>query len=67
MKIGDLVKTNRFSVGVPEGSLGLIVDAKNLGWTEEIPFVIDFFKEDKYGIKRYIYFKEDLEVVSESR
>jgi hypothetical protein len=66
VKIGDLVKTNRFSVGVPEGSLGLIVNTKNLGWTEEVPFVIDFFVDDKYGIRHYIYFKEDLEMVSES-
>ncbi len=65
MKIGDLVKTTRFSVGVPEGALGLIIDEKNLGWTEEVPFVIDFFVDDKYGIRHYIYFKEDLEMVSE--
>ena len=65
MKVGDLIKTTRFSVGVPEGALGLIIDEKKLGWTEEVPFMIDFFKEDKYGIRHCIYFKEDLEIVSE--
>jgi len=65
VKVGDLIKTTRYSVGVPEGALGLIIDEKKLGWTEEVPFVIDFLKEDKYGIRHCIYFKEDLEVVSE--
>lgn len=66
MKIGDLVKTTRFSVGIPNGAIGLIVGAKDLGWTKEKPFVIHFLKEDKYDIHHYIYFKEDLEVLSES-
>ncbi len=67
MKVGDLVKTNRFSVGIQKGSIGLIVGTKDLKWTKEIPFVLDFFKEDQYGMRRYIYFEDDLEVVSESR
>ena len=28
MKIGDLVKTTRASLGVPEGSIGLIVNSR---------------------------------------
>ena len=66
MKVGDLVKTNRFSVGIEAGSIGLIIGTKDLRWTDEIPFVIDFFREDQYGLRHYIYFKEDLELVSES-
>jgi hypothetical protein len=66
VKIGDLVKTTRFSVGVPAESLGLIVGLRSLGWTDRLVYDIDLFKEDQYGLRKYIYFKEDLEVLSES-
>jgi ABC-type multidrug transport system fused ATPase/permease subunit len=28
---------------------------------------VDIFKEDQYGLRKYIYFEDDLEVISESR
>jgi len=65
MKIGDLVKTTRFSVGVPDGAVGLIVGVKELKWSDEDPFMVDFLKETKYTERQYIYFREDLEVISE--
>jgi hypothetical protein len=65
MKIGDLVKTTRLSVGVPYGAVGLIIGAKELQWSDEDPFVIDFLKETEYGERQYIIFPEDLEVISE--
>jgi hypothetical protein len=66
VKIGDLVKTTRLSVGIPAGTAGLIIGVKNLKWASDNPFVLDFFKPDQYGLRRYIFFKEDLEVISES-
>jgi len=65
MKIGDLVKTTRFSVGVPYGAVGLIVGVKELAWTDNDPFVVDFLKDTEYGEREYIVFPEDLEVISE--
>jgi len=62
-----LVKTTRFSVGVPKETMGLIIDIKILQWTTAPAYVLDIFKEDQYGMRHYIYFEEDLEVVSESR
>jgi hypothetical protein len=67
VKVGDLVKTNRESVGIPEGALGLIVSIRNLGWSDRLAYDVDLFKPDQYGLRQYIYFKEDLEVISESR
>jgi hypothetical protein len=65
MKIGDLVKTTRFSVGVPDGAVGLIVGTKELAWTDNDPFVVDFLKDTHWGERQYVVFPEDLEVVSE--
>ena len=67
MKVGDLVKTTRESVGVPEGTIGLIIGTRKLKWTDRPTFDIDIFKADQYGIRKYIYFVDDLELVSESR
>jgi hypothetical protein len=66
VKVGDLVKTNREIVGVPEGTTGLIVGKRKLGWTDNPYFDVDIFKEDQFGIRKYIYLEEDLELVSES-
>ena len=67
MKVGDLVKTTRESVGVPEGTTGIIIGSRKLKWTDRPTFDIDIFEADQYGIRKYIYFEEDLEVISESR
>ena len=67
MKVGDLVKTTRESVGVPEGTIGLIVGTRELKWTDRPTFDIDIFESDQYGIRKYVYFVDDLEVLSESR
>ena len=65
MKVGDLVKTTRESIGIPEGALGLIVGMRSLGWTTRLAYDIDLFKADQYGLRKYIYFGEDLEIISE--
>ena len=67
MKVGDLVKTTRESVGVPRGTIGLIIGTRKLKWTDRPTFDIDIFEADRYGIRKYVYFVDDLEVVSESR
>ena len=65
MKVGDLVKTTRESVGVPRGTIGLIIGTRKLKWTDRPTFDIDIFEADQYGIRKYIYFVDDLELVSE--
>jgi hypothetical protein len=65
VKVGDLVKTTRFSIGVPYGAVGLIVGVKELEWADNNPFVIDFLKETVHGERQYVVFPEDLEVVNE--
>ena len=66
MKVGDLVKTNHKCIETPEGALGLIVDVRDLGWTDRLGYDVNLFKADQYGLRKYVYFKEDLEVISES-
>ena len=65
MKVGDLVKTTRESVGVPAGTTGIIIGSRKLKWTDRPTFDVDIFEADQYGIRKYIYFEDDLEVVSE--
>ena len=67
MKVGDLVRTTRESVGVPEGTTGIIIGSRKLKWTDRPTFDVDIFEADQYGIRKYIYFEDDLEVVSEGR
>ena len=67
MKVGDLVKTNHESVGIPEGALGMIVGIRSLGWSDRLAYDVDLFKPDQYGIRKYMYFEDGLEVISESR
>ena len=67
MKVGDLVKTTRESVGIPKGTTGIIIGSRELKWTDRPTFDVDIFEADQYGIRKYIYFEEDLEVISESR
>ena len=67
MKVGDLVRTTRESVGVPAGTKGIIIGSRKLKWTDRPTFDVDIFEADQYGIRKYIYFEDDLEVVSESR
>ena len=67
MKVGDLVKTSHKCIDIPEGTLGLVVGIRSLGWSDRLGYDIDLFKADQYGIRKYVYFKEDLEVISESR
>ena len=65
MKVGDLVRTRRESVGVPKGTIGVIVGTRELKWTDRPTFDIDIFEADQYGIRKYVYFEDDLEMVSE--
>ena len=65
MKVGDLVRTLRESVGVPKGTIGVIVGTRELKWTDRPTFDIDIFEADQYGIRKYVYFEDDLELVSE--
>jgi len=65
VKVGDLVKTTRESVGVPAGTTGIIIGSRKLKWTDRPTFDVDIFEADQYGIRKYIYFEDDLEVVSE--
>jgi hypothetical protein len=67
VKVGDLVKTLRESVGVPAGTKGIIIGSRKLKWTDRPTFDVDIFEADQYGIRKYVYFEDDLEVVSESR
>ena len=67
MKVGDLGRTTRESVGVPAGTKGIIVGSRKLKWTDRPTYDIDIFEADQYGIRKYVYFEDDLELVSESR
>lgn len=56
MRAGDLVKTTRASIGVPLGSVGLIIE------THELRLMAI-----KSAVKYRRFLSKDLEVVNESR
>ena len=66
MKVGDLVKVNRSSIGIPRGSVGLIVETK---LTNHFTSKIQFHYVQLCGIKRsgLRYLERDLEVINASR
>ena len=77
MQVGDLVKITRTSIGVPTGTIGLIVD-RLLPPYEESPEIdaptdthldMELFQVELYGAKAKArrYLPRDLEVINESR
>jgi len=67
MKPGDLVKTTRARIGVPEGTCGLIVDLKPSRQNYEVQiYMVDLVGSKFVGVSRP-FLSIDLEVINESR
>ncbi len=69
MKIGDLVKVTRASLGVPLGSIALIVDEYAINYGEpsqDSVFILQLInpKKHMFQVRRMA---RDLEIVNESR
>jgi len=75
MKVGDLVLVQRASVGIPDGSLAMIVEEATTRYDPPIPYFKVMFLTDKVsklirnlGSGHYRgYLPEHLEVVSGKR
>ena len=67
MRIGDLIRTKVATVGVPKGTIGLVVSEMKLGWTTVTGYEVQIFYRDQYGGNRFIYREHEVEVVSEAR
>ena len=72
MKPGDLVKIKRHSIGVPIGTVGLIIDTQtpggetsNHGYGDLMYYVVQITHK-KYGVLRRRYLRRDLEVINEA-
>jgi len=64
MKIGDLVRTTRASIGIPKGSLALVeVKLKYIGSTPEALWQVYLLQAGMH--RRYL--SRDLEVLNASR
>ena len=67
MKVGNLVLIKRASIGVPQGTIGLILEShKGHGTSEEAIHLLHLIGTDTKVHKRR-YLSRDLEVISESR
>jgi len=67
VKVGDLVKTKVSTVGIPCGTIGIVVVVRSLTWTSELGYDVQVTDIDQYGQCRYLYRRKELEVISESR
>jgi|TARA_Y100000593_G_scaffold26769_1_gene53331 hypothetical protein len=66
MKIGDLVKITRASIGIPSGSIALIVDEYAINYgdpSEESVFILELLNPEKkiWQVRRMA---RDLEIVN---
>jgi len=67
MKVGDLVKTKIGFEELPQGAVGLIVEARSdLKWTDETGYEIEFGYKNQYGMSQYLFRAKELELISES-
>ena len=67
MKVGDLVKTKIGFQELPQGAVGLIVEARSdLKWTDETGYEIEFGYKNQYGMSQYLFRAKELELLSES-
>jgi hypothetical protein len=67
MKVGDLVKTKIGFEELPQGAVGLIVEARSdLKWTDETGYEIEFGYKNQYGMSQYLFRAKELELLSES-
>mgnify|MGYP003146170910 CR=1 FL=1 len=60
MKVGDLVKTNKARIGVPKGTLGVVVSSLSIDC-----FNVMIFNREKPWMRRWLDI--DLEPYNESR
>ena len=69
MKPGNLVKIHRSSIGVPAGTIGLIMESFRTSNGRAMKHHVHIVKlaGNPYNIKTRRYGPEDLEVISESR
>ena len=72
MKVGDLVKIKRISIGVPLDTMGLIINivepgdiSSNYGYGDIVYYIIQITNK-KIGVKQRRYLKGDLELVNEA-
>lgn len=68
MKVGDLVKLTPAPIGVPENSIGLIIEhARDTKRADLHIFVVQLLMRSEYGFASVRRLSRDLEVISESR
>ena len=63
MKVGDLVRITRASIGTPKGTVALILDVKHMDGFDAVELLLQN-RRQRRGCRRLA---SDLEVISESR
>jgi hypothetical protein len=66
MKPGDLVKTTRARIGVPNNTIGLITERHVITPSYQV-FVVQLTEHPEYGTRTIRSLSLDLEVISASR